>query len=90
MKSKNIIITGTSRGIGFELVQLFAYQGHNVLALSRNTQPVNKLEIDNVRSLSVDLCELKDYKKVEKFNVLTNLPETVNICTDTSNGSALL
>jgi NAD(P)-dependent dehydrogenase (short-subunit alcohol dehydrogenase family) len=67
MKSKNIIITGTSRGIGFELVQLFAYQGHNVLALSRNTQPVNKLEIDNVRSLSVDLCELKDYKKVEKF-----------------------
>ncbi|HAI19896.1 MAG TPA: short-chain dehydrogenase, partial [Xanthomarina gelatinilytica] len=26
MKSKHIIITGTSRGIGYELVQLFAAQ----------------------------------------------------------------
>ncbi|MGB7394638.1 MAG: short-chain dehydrogenase, partial [Pricia sp.] len=28
----NIIITGTSRGIGFELAQLFADAGHQVLA----------------------------------------------------------
>ena len=39
--SKNVIITGTSRGIGFELVHLFANAGHKVLALSRNAQPVN-------------------------------------------------
>jgi len=29
-----IIITGASRGIGFELAQLFAKEGHEVLALS--------------------------------------------------------
>lgn len=66
-QSKNIIITGTSRGIGFELVNLFANQGHNVLALSRNTQPVRNLQFDNISSFAFDLCEEGDYKKVESF-----------------------
>lgn len=64
---KNIIITGTSRGIGFELVHLFANQGHNVLALSRNAQPVANLHFDNISSFSFDLCNEDDYKKVEVF-----------------------
>ncbi|WP_138434882.1 SDR family NAD(P)-dependent oxidoreductase [Winogradskyella algicola] len=67
MKSKNIIITGTSRGIGFELVHLFASQGHNVLALSRNAQPVNNLHFENITSFAFDLCKDEDYKKVEDF-----------------------
>lgn len=66
-QSKNIIITGTSRGIGFELVHLFANQGHNVLALSRNAQPVNNLHFDNISSFAFDLCEEDDYKKVIQF-----------------------
>ena len=65
--TKNVIITGTSRGIGFELVHLFANQGHNILALSRNAQPVNNLHFENITSLSLDLCNLEDYKKVETF-----------------------
>ncbi|EDP72187.1 3-oxoacyl-(acyl-carrier-protein) reductase [Flavobacteriales bacterium ALC-1] len=65
--SKNIIITGTSRGIGFELVHLFANEGYNVLALSRNAQPVNNLHFENITSLSFDLCNKEDYKKVENF-----------------------
>jgi short-subunit dehydrogenase len=32
---KNIIITGTSRGIGYELALQFANSGHHVLAISR-------------------------------------------------------
>lgn len=67
MESKNIIITGTSRGIGFELVHLYASQGHNVLALSRNARPVNNLNFDNIISLSFDLCNKDDYTKVEDF-----------------------
>ncbi|WP_047547935.1 SDR family NAD(P)-dependent oxidoreductase [Psychroserpens sp. Hel_I_66] len=67
MKSKNIIITGTSRGIGFELVHLFANQGHNVLALSRNAKPVSNLNFDNISSFAFDLCEVNDYEKVEQF-----------------------
>ncbi|MFD2824486.1 SDR family NAD(P)-dependent oxidoreductase [Lacinutrix iliipiscaria] len=65
--SKNIIITGTSRGIGFELVHLFANQGHNVLALSRNAQPVNNLHFENITSMAFDLSHAEDYKKVEDF-----------------------
>ncbi|MCK0110446.1 SDR family oxidoreductase [Flavobacteriaceae bacterium S0825] len=65
--SKNIIITGTSRGIGFELVQLFAAQGHNVLALSRNEKPVNDLGLKNVTTWSFDLSNEVSYKKVSSF-----------------------
>lgn len=64
---KNIIITGTSRGIGFELVHLFANQGHNVLALSRNAQPVSNLQFDNIESFAFDLSKKEDYKKVEDY-----------------------
>jgi short-subunit dehydrogenase len=65
--SKNIIITGTSRGIGFELVHLFANQGYHVLALSRNAQPVNNLHFENITSMAFDLSLSEDYKKVNDF-----------------------
>lgn len=65
--SKNIIITGTSRGIGFELVHLFARQGHNVLALSRNAQPVKNMHFENITSLAFDLSDVSEYRKVSDF-----------------------
>ncbi|RTY96087.1 short-chain dehydrogenase, partial [Flavobacterium bomense] len=34
---KNIFISGTSRGIGYELAIQVATAGHNVLAISRKT-----------------------------------------------------
>ena len=64
---KNIVITGTSRGIGFELVQLFAANGHQVLALSRNSVPCEELNLDNVSVISCDLNRLEDYTKVAEF-----------------------
>jgi len=65
--SKNIIITGTSQGIGFELVKSFAHEGHNVLALSRNSEPISNLKLKNVSSFSFDLCQQEDYNKVVEF-----------------------
>jgi 3-oxoacyl-[acyl-carrier protein] reductase len=65
--SKNIIITGTSQGIGFELVKLYANAGHHVLALSRNTEPISNLNLDNVTTFSFDLSNPVDYKKAEAF-----------------------
>lgn len=63
---KNIIITGTSRGIGYELALQFAKEGHNVLAISRRT-PQDLIENEKITCLSVDLCIEDDLKKVEQF-----------------------
>lgn len=63
----NIIITGTSRGIGLELVQLFAHEGHQVLALSRNEKPVADLKLPNVHNMAFDLGNPTDFEEVTKF-----------------------
>lgn len=67
--TKNIIITGTSRGIGFELVKLFADAGHQVLSLSRNNTPIADLELKNVTALSFDLSSESHYSRVSDFVV---------------------
>jgi short-subunit dehydrogenase len=64
---KNVIITGTSRGIGFELAQLFAKNNYNVLAISRNEKPLKNLGIENVTTLSVDFSNENEFKKVTDF-----------------------
>ncbi len=64
---KRIIITGTSRGIGFEMVKLLAQQDCEILALSRNDQPVKELNLDNVTTFSFDLSSAEDLTKVEGF-----------------------
>jgi NAD(P)-dependent dehydrogenase (short-subunit alcohol dehydrogenase family) len=55
--SKNIVITGTSRGIGFELAQLFASNGDEVMALSRKRSPINDLQNSNITAISCDLAD---------------------------------
>jgi short-subunit dehydrogenase len=63
---KNIIITGTSRGIGYELALQFANAGHQVLAISRKT-PQALIENSNITCLSIDLTDEKEMPKVENF-----------------------
>ena len=63
---KNIIITGTSRGIGYELALQFANAGHNVLAISRKT-PQELIENKNITCLSVDLSNQEELQQVENF-----------------------
>jgi 3-oxoacyl-[acyl-carrier protein] reductase len=65
--SKNIVITGTSRGIGFELAKQFAENGHQVLALSRNSAPLSAINHENITVLSVDISETEDLHKVSDF-----------------------
>ena len=77
---KQVIITGTSRGIGLELVKIFAAGGHRVLAISRNIDPVKELNLPNVEVLSCDISDpisidtisevLKTSNK--KFDILIN------------------
>ncbi|WP_348718786.1 SDR family oxidoreductase [Tenacibaculum sp. 190130A14a] len=64
---KHIVITGTSRGIGFELAQQYANEGHKILALSRNTKPLDIVNHKNITTISVDLSSEKDINKAIDF-----------------------
>ena len=65
--NKNIIVTGASRGIGFELIQLLVKQGHQVLALSRNIESLKKLKLENLNIIATDIGNVDDLKKVSEF-----------------------
>lgn len=65
--TKNIVITGTSRGIGFELAKQFAKANHNVLALSRNTKPLTDFNHKNITVIPVDLSNTSDIQKAINF-----------------------
>ena len=64
---KHIVITGTSRGMGYEMVKLFAENGHKVLALSRNDKPVSELNLEGVTAISCDISKPEDLDKIEAF-----------------------
>ena len=74
---KNIIITGTSRGIGFEMAKLFSKAGHRVLALSRNSKPVSELNLKNVTALEFDIAEETEIAKLSTY--LQNTMKTVDV-----------
>ena len=64
--SKKIIITGTSSGIGFELVKMFAQEKNIVLALSRDNSKLRSLNLDGVDAIDFDINN-PDEKKLTKF-----------------------
>lgn len=63
---KNIIVTGTSRGIGLEIALQFAKAGNRVLAVSRNS--AKELEVNkNIVCLQADITKEEDLKKVDQY-----------------------
>ncbi|QCW98923.1 SDR family oxidoreductase [Aggregatimonas sangjinii] len=73
----NVLITGSSRGIGFELARLFADNGHRVLALSRNNGPIDELQHENITSFPFDLVAKADIAQLN--DVLVDDWSTVDI-----------
>ena len=49
----NIVITGTSSGIGKTLAENFRTEGHNVIGLSRHTENVEDIicDVSNISSI---------------------------------------
>ena len=62
-----VIITGTSRGVGYELARIFADEGHHVLALSRNDQPIKALNHPNISSFPFDLADNDALQRLNTF-----------------------
>jgi len=75
--SKRVVITGTSRGIGYELAQLFASRGDEVFALSRKPAPINDLHNPKITAIS---CDLADGSSIaEAVALITDKVEQVDI-----------
>mgnify|MGYP003311904126 CR=1 FL=1 len=61
---KTLLVTGASRGLGFEICKKASADGHRAIALSRNISPL--MGIPNVHPFSVDLSiesEVVDFVK---------------------------
>lgn len=71
----NIIVTGASRGIGYEMVRLFARNGkHHIIAISRNEERLQKLvkECKNIN----DQARV-DPRPIDLLDILNN-PEKLD------------
>lgn len=64
---KTIIITGTSRGIGYQLVAYFTEMGHNVIAISRSAVPLTGDIESNCRCIPCDITSDSDLKRVDDY-----------------------
>lgn len=69
METKNIIITGASRGIGYELVKYFGENGHRVLALTRNRNRIDLLQktYQNIDVLEVEITQENSLKSITNY-----------------------
>lgn len=65
--TKTVLITGTSRGIGFELAQLFAKNNYHVLAVSRNIHTLEILQNKNITTFGIDLSVEEEINTVTSY-----------------------
>ena len=61
---KTVIITGTSSGIGLELVKIFDSKGFNVISLSRNNLPNSINFSENVNHIKFDITNDSNIKSL--------------------------
>lgn len=63
---KNIIVTGTSRGIGMEIALQFAKEGHQVLAISRNSAK-ELASNTNIVYIQADITKEEDLGRIATY-----------------------
>lgn len=79
-----VIITGASKGIGFEMVKKFSQiNGCMIIAISRNIDTLNKLTKSNTQHrllpIKADISKSKDLKQITKIITALKLPVDILI-----------
>lgn len=62
MNKKYAIVTGASKGVGFETCQLLAKNGYKVIGVSRNINKLNNLISNNIEVYQLDLTNFEEIK----------------------------
>ena len=60
---KNVVITGASSGFGYEMAKIFANDNHNLLLISREINPIQKLNIENAIVREVDVVNFELFNR---------------------------
>ena len=77
--SKNIVITGTSSGIGFELAKFFIKNKNQVLAISRNNSDLRDLNLKGLNAVDFDITNFEKYELLNKYlNNFQNVDVLIN------------
>ncbi len=90
LKNKNVLITAASKGIGFAIAKLFAFEGSNIVICSSNSQnvtaAVNQLiEITGNKNIYGTVCNLNSNEDINYLfsfakEKLKNIDILVNNC----------
>lgn len=78
---KNAIVTGASRGIGYDTALQLVDKGYHVLALSRNTEALKKLKAEagmHLDYLSYDIANSDCRPLIEKVEQLEQIDLLIN------------
>lgn len=73
--SKTAIVTGASRGIGYELSKALAEEGHHVLAVARSAGSLEKLQAHEPKHIDIMPLDLTNADSIGKLK-----KEAENLC----------
>jgi NADP-dependent 3-hydroxy acid dehydrogenase YdfG len=69
---KTAIVTGASKGVGYETVKVLSQNGYKVIAVSRNLSNLSEIASDNIETYSLDITDEKAIKAFyEKYKDIT-------------------
>ena len=54
---KNVLITGTSSGIGLELLKIYSKNGFKIISLSRSNLPESESKLIGVKHINFDISK---------------------------------
>ena len=69
-KSKRILVTGATSGVGYLIAQKLAKKGHQVIATGRNKKVLSELAKENILVIESNLDSVEGVK-----NLLQQLPQ---------------
>lgn len=80
MQQLNVVITGANSGIGLQTTKKYLSLGHQVLAVSRNTEQLEQLQAKYPSNLHIYKCDVSHIKSLAKvYKAIISTHSTIDI-----------